>query len=395
MMQWIKLLILSDLPKLPLLVCQYLCRQIEATIVKRESWMGLWNLKLSRFFRSVRIKLSFFFLMYHKQYLDLFFWRFRHLHGQGIWSCKDWTDDGSGLLGCFCCLVAWNDSLEQIFACQMEEMHPIIPSIRWSVVDYLFQRVHSNQTCPVIPVSGSSFMELSLLPEELPERVAWCEFHHFFVLHSLLHPSLLHYGTLLAHAGCVLLFHVLLYVLEHWVECWWNLSKCFVALNTGTRYDSSHQTADDYTLMLEGVPPEVTSERRLHRYLEKELNMEGRIYGVCSLSILASTFVGCKQPYVSKSKTLGSSKVLIWNASAFPWRIWGWYLLWHVFFTHIQSGYHFFGFRCFHPALDIWGIMYDLVHLDEETNEKLEEMLEHIIELDDIKNGWASQAATK
>ena len=63
--------------------------------------------------------------------------------------------------------------------------------------------------------------------------------------------------------------------------------------------------------MLEGVPPEVTSERRLHRYLEKELNMEGRIYGVCSLSILASTFVGCKQPYVSKSKTLGSSKVLI------------------------------------------------------------------------------------
>ena len=65
------------------------------------------------------------------------------------------------------------------------------------------------------------------------------------------------------------------------------------------------------------------------------------------------------------------------------------------FFTHIQSGYHFFGFRCFHPGLDIWGIMYDLVHLDEETNEKLEEMLEHIIELDDIKNGWASQAATK
>ena len=239
-------------------------------------------------------------------------------------------------------------------------------------------------------------MELSLLPEELPERVAWCEFHHFFVLHSLLHPSLLHYGTLLAHAGCVLLFHVLLYVLEHWVECWWNLSKCFVALNTGTRYDSSHQTADDYTLMLEGVPPEVTSERRLHRYLEKELNMEGRIYGVCSLSILASTFVGCKQPYVSKSKTLGSSKVLIWNASAFPCEEFAVGTYFDMFFfTHIQSGYHFFGFRCFHPGLDIWGIMYDLVHLDEETNEKLEEMLEHIIELDDIKNGWASQAATK
>jgi len=85
--------------------------------------------------------------------------------------------------------------------------------------------------------------------------------------------------------------------------------------NFQKEYDSSHQTADDYTLMLEGVPPEVTSERRLHRYLEKELNMEGRIYGVC--------------------------------------------------------------------------IMYDLVHLDAETNEKLEEMLEHIIELDDIKNGWA------
>jgi hypothetical protein len=50
------------------------------------------------------------------------------------------------------------------------------------------------------------------------------------------------------------------------------------------RYDSSHQTADDYTLMLEGVPAECTSERRLHRYIEKELNMEGRIYGVCSLT---------------------------------------------------------------------------------------------------------------
>ena len=54
------------------------------------------------------------------------------------------------------------------------------------------------------------------------------------------------------------------------------------------RYDSSHQTADDYTLMLEGVPAECTSERRLHRYIEKELNMEGRIYGVCSLDLLNS-----------------------------------------------------------------------------------------------------------
>ena len=35
--------------------------------------------------------------------------------------------------------------------------------------------------------------------------------------------------------------------------------------------------------MLEGVPAECTSERRLHRYIEKELNMEGRIYGVCNL----------------------------------------------------------------------------------------------------------------
>lgn len=32
--------------------------------------------------------------------------------------------------------------------------------------------------------------------------------------------------------------------------------------------------------------------------------------------------------------------------------------------------------------------MYDIVHLDDETKEKLEEMLEHIIELDDLKNGW-------
>eukprot|EP00435_Cladocopium_sp_Y103_P059516 s1118_g21.t1 len=84
--------------------------------------------------------------------------------------------------------------------------------------------------------------------------------------------------------------------------------------NFQKQYDSSHQTADDYTLMLEGVPPECTSERRLHRFIEKELNMEGRIYGVC--------------------------------------------------------------------------IMYDLMHLSHENQEKLEEMLEHIIELDDLKNGW-------
>lgn len=84
--------------------------------------------------------------------------------------------------------------------------------------------------------------------------------------------------------------------------------------NFQKQYDSSHQTADDYTLMLEGVPAECTSERRLHRYIEKELNMEGRIYGVC--------------------------------------------------------------------------IMYDLMHLSHENQEKLEEMLEHIIELDDVKNGW-------
>lgn len=41
-------------------------------------------------------------------------------------------------------------------------------------------------------------------------------------------------------------------------------------------YDSQHQTADDYTLMLEGLPPDVTSEFQLHNHLEKELQMEGR-----------------------------------------------------------------------------------------------------------------------
>ncbi|CAJ1375202.1 unnamed protein product, partial [Effrenium voratum] len=79
-------------------------------------------------------------------------------------------------------------------------------------------------------------------------------------------------------------------------------------------YDSQHQTADDYTLMLEGLPPDVTSEFQLHNHLEKELQMEGAIYGVC--------------------------------------------------------------------------ILYDLVHLPEEAMERLEEMLEHIIEWDDMKNGW-------
>lgn len=33
--------------------------------------------------------------------------------------------------------------------------------------------------------------------------------------------------------------------------------------------------------------------------------------------------------------------------------------------------------------------MYDLVHLKPETAEKLEEMIEHLIELDDLRNGWA------
>ena len=32
--------------------------------------------------------------------------------------------------------------------------------------------------------------------------------------------------------------------------------------------------------------------------------------------------------------------------------------------------------------------MYDLMHLSHENQEKLEEILEHIIELDDVKNGW-------
>ena len=36
---------------------------------------------------------------------------------------------------------------------------------------------------------------------------------------------------------------------------------------------------------------ECTSERRLHRYLEKELNMEGRIYGVCAFLPLSLTLL--------------------------------------------------------------------------------------------------------
>ena len=67
--------------------------------------------------------------------------------------------------------------------------------------------------------------------------------------------------------------------------------------------------------MLEGVPKNVTSELQLHRQLERELHMEGKIYGVC--------------------------------------------------------------------------ILYDFLHLPEETREKLEDMLEHIIELDDLQTGWA------
>ena len=80
-------------------------------------------------------------------------------------------------------------------------------------------------------------------------------------------------------------------------------------------FDAYHQTEDDYTLMLEGVPKNVTSEKQLHQQLEQELSMEGRIYGVC--------------------------------------------------------------------------ILYDLLHLPSETQEKLEDMLEHIIELDDLRTGWA------
>lgn len=41
------------------------------------------------------------------------------------------------------------------------------------------------------------------------------------------------------------------------------------------------------------------------------------------------------------------------------------------------------------PFLSSAGILYDLVHIPPEVNEKCEEMLEHIIELDDLRNGWA------
>ena len=147
--------------------------------------------------------------------------------------------------------------------------------------------------------------------------------------------------------------------------------------------------------MLEGVPPEVTSERRLHRYLEKELNMEGRIYGVCSLSknvkkpalLLLAVYTLClkiKSPRIYNSKVQYATE----NLGLVPTDD-------LVFSLTSNLGTIFFCFRAFHPGLDISGIMYDLVHLDAETNETLEEMLEHIIELDDIKNGWASQAATK
>jgi len=83
------------------------------------------------------------------------------------------------------------------------------------------------------------------------------------------------------------------------------------------KYDAQHQTSDDYTLMLEDVPREVTSERALQERLEAELSIQGGIYGVC--------------------------------------------------------------------------ILYDLLHVPAEIRERIEAMLEHIIEWDDMCNGWAKQ----
>ncbi len=99
-------------------------------------------------------------------------------------------------------------------------------SIRWSVFDYLFQRAHSNQTCPVIPVSGSSFMELSLLPEELPERVAWCKFRHFLsFIHYYISCCFITVHCWLRRLYFVFFSEIFTFFSKHSVECW-NLCKC-------------------------------------------------------------------------------------------------------------------------------------------------------------------------
>lgn len=45
-------------------------------------------------------------------------------------------------------------------------------------------------------------------------------------------------------------------------------------------YDKSTASAEDYSLRLEGLPPHATSEKELKSILERELRMEGKVYGV-------------------------------------------------------------------------------------------------------------------
>lgn len=47
------------------------------------------------------------------------------------------------------------------------------------------------------------------------------------------------------------------------------------------KYDQVTQSSEDYSLVLKGVSPMMMSERKLKAVLEKELNMEGQIHGVC------------------------------------------------------------------------------------------------------------------
>lgn len=47
------------------------------------------------------------------------------------------------------------------------------------------------------------------------------------------------------------------------------------------KYDQDTQSSEDYSLELRGVPPMMMSEKKLKSILEKELNMEGKIHGVC------------------------------------------------------------------------------------------------------------------
>jgi len=51
--------------------------------------------------------------------------------------------------------------------------------------------------------------------------------------------------------------------------------ECFIE-----EYDKATMTAEDYSLRLQGLPTNLTSEREVKRILEAELRMQGRIYGV-------------------------------------------------------------------------------------------------------------------